>query len=92
MRKSENPRKKYDAVFDDGRVVSFGAIHPDGRPYIDYTTGATDSQRERYLARHRHREDWDDPYSPGALSARILWGESRSLQANLNAYRKRFRL
>ena len=87
IRKSENPKKKYDAIFDDGRIVSFGAAG-----YTDYTLGASDTQRERYLARHRSTEDWNNPYSPGALSARILWGESRSVETNLASYRKHFRL
>lgn len=36
LRISHNKKKKYDAVFDDGHIVSFGAIRPDGTPYEQY--------------------------------------------------------
>ena len=87
IRKSLNPKKKFDAIFDDGEVVSFGAAG-----YTDYTLGASETQRDRYIARHRVAEQWNDPRSPGALSRYILWGDSRSIQQNLKSYRKRFNL
>jgi hypothetical protein len=33
FRVSSKPTKKYDAVFDDGRIVSFGSFKRDGTPY-----------------------------------------------------------
>ena len=91
IRKSHNRLKKYDAVFDDGTVTSFGGVHADGTPYGDYTTGTTDQQREAYIARHSAMEDFDNYKSAGSLSYWILWN-TRDINKNLNIYRKRFNL
>jgi hypothetical protein len=36
FRISQRKGKKYDAVFADGRVVSFGGLRGDGKPYAQY--------------------------------------------------------
>lgn len=87
---SSNRLKKYDAVFDDGKVVSFGARHENGMPYDDYLNSGNRMKRDAYIARHRVNEDWTDPYTAGTLSRYILWGNSRSLRENILDYRKRF--
>lgn len=87
---SANREKKYDAVFEGGKVVSFGGRRENGIPYDDYLNSGNRMKRELYLARHRVNEDWTDPYAAGTLSRYLLWGDSRSLSANLAAYRKRF--
>ncbi len=87
---SANREKKYDAVFDDGKVVSFGGRRENGVPYDDYLNSGNRMKREAYIARHRVNEDWTDPTSAGTLSRYLLWGDSRSLSRNLAAYRKRF--
>ena len=89
--KSRNKLKKYDAIFDDGTIVSFGGVHPDGRPYGDYTTGTSDAQREAYIARHSAMEDFNKYKTAGSLSYWILWN-TRDIEKNLNIYRKRFNL
>jgi hypothetical protein len=86
---SRNRLKKYDAVFDD-RIVSFGARRENGVPYDDYTTTGNRMKRELYLARHSVNENWNDPYSAGALSRWLLWGPSRSLATNVRLFRERF--
>lgn len=87
---SANRLKKYDAIFDDGKVVSFGGRRENGVPYDDYLTTGNRMKRESYIARHRVNEDWTDPYSAGTLSRYILWGDSRALSRNIADYRKRF--
>ena len=87
---SANPLKKYDAVFEGGKVVSFGGRRENGVPYDDYLNSGNRMKREAYIARHRVNEDWTDPTSAGTLSRYLLWGESRKLSENLAAYRKRF--
>ena len=82
--------KKYDAVFDDGRVVRFGGRRENGVPYDDYLSTGNRMKREAYIARHRVNEDWTDPYAAGTLSRYLLWGDSRSLSRNLADYRRRF--
>ena len=78
--------KKYDAVFEDGKVVPFGAAGMD-----DYTKTGDKEQRERYRTRHAKDLKTNDPQKPGYLSYYLLWGDSTSLTANLTAYRKRFK-
>lgn len=89
LRRSRNPAKKWDAVFDypDGhsKTTSFGA-----RGMSDYTKHKDVTRRARYLKRHGHMgEDWTDPTTAGALSRWILWNKP-SLKSSLSDYKKRF--
>ncbi len=88
--KSTKPEKKLMAVFqlDNGRsrTTHFGSAG-----MADYTKTKNKEQRERYLNRHRRRENWNAPMSAGALSRWILWNkETRG--ASITAYKKRFKL
>jgi hypothetical protein len=86
---STTSRKRFTAVYADGRKVSFG--QPGATTYAD---GASEEKRASYLARHNPavtREDWDNPYTAGALSRWILW-EKPSIGEGLRAYRLRFGL
>jgi hypothetical protein len=81
---SKKEGKKWDAVFDDGKVVSFGAAG-----YEDYTMHRDEERRERY--RKRHAKDLgEDVRTPGYLSYYVLWGDSTSRQKNLLDYQRRF--
>jgi hypothetical protein len=88
LRKSLKPAKKYDAVFitdkDREKVISFGAAG-----MSDFTIHHDEERKERYLNRHRKREHWDKPDTPGALSRYILWNK-KTLKASLQDYKKRF--
>jgi hypothetical protein len=75
--RTPSTEKKYKlvATFDDGTRVTFGA-----KGCMDFTLyHARDGlhvaakKRKAYIARHRVREDWNDPTSRGALSRFILW-------------------
>jgi len=89
--------KKMQAVFfekgKDGKMkkkktVAFGA-----KNYLDWTAGATKEQRDRYRKRHTNsREDHNNPMTAGSLSFHILWGSSKSKQANIRAFKNRFNL
>lgn len=87
---SAKAEKKYDAVFqtDAGRTktVSFGA-----KGMSDYTIHKDPVRKERYLNRHRAREDWNKPDTAGALSRYILWNLP-TFTASVADYRKRFNL
>ncbi len=91
--KSPLKRKKYRAIFfENGEEVKhtdFGAKRESGEPYDDYTTHGDDERKERYLARHEPREDWDDPFSAGALSRWVLWNK-KSLRKSWEDYKDRF--
>lgn len=88
---SKVQNKKLTAIFYDGdkriRTINFGQAGAS-----DYTQHKDASRRERYLARHRAREDWDDPMTAGALSRWLLWGDSTNIQTNIREFKKRFGL
>jgi len=81
--------KKYNAIFtiDCGKIltVPFGA-----RGYSDYTTIKSEKKKTMYLNRHYKNEDWDNPFSAGALSRWILWGPYTNLEKNIIAFKNRF--
>jgi hypothetical protein len=77
---------KLVAKFDDGKVVKFGSFG-----YDDYTQTGDKKQKRNYLARHRAREDWTDPQTPGALSRWILWNKP-SLDESIEHYVKKFKM
>lgn len=91
VRKSHNPAKKWDAIFEypDGhtKTTSFGA-----RGMSDYTKHKDKTRKARYLKRHSGMgEDWNDPTTAGALSKWILWNKP-SFTSSLADYKRRFRL
>jgi hypothetical protein len=89
--KSHLPAKKYDAIFtfNDGKTktVPFGAAG-----YSDYTIHHDKERRQRYIARHRNSEQFNDPMTAGSLSKWILWGASTSIRENIRDFKKRFNL
>ena len=86
---SEKPEKKLVATFEhDGRTkrTHFGAKGMD-----DYTLTHDKDQRDRYRSRHR-KDLKGDPTAAGELAWHILWGESTSRSANIQAYKRKFNL
>lgn len=98
IEKSSLPKYKYTAVFclcpgkDGGNCEKpqKKEIHFGASGYSDYTLGASDGDRLNYIARHRVAENWDDPLTAGALSRYILWGTSRSIKDNIEAFKAKF--
>jgi hypothetical protein len=87
--KSDRTEKKYKAVFyDDNRkkilTTNFGQSGAN-----DYTKTHDDEAKQRYIARHKNNENWNDPFSPGALSYYILWTE-KSMAKAYNKYLAKF--
>ena len=77
--KSHNPTKKYDAVLThNGRrkVIPFGQAGA-----LDYLRTKDPARRQRYLTRHRQREDWANPLTPGFWSRWYLWEKPTAAQA-----------
>lgn len=81
---------KYTAYFetDEGKEkrVHFGAVG-----YSDFTKHKDEERKQRYIDRHREREDWGDPTTPGALSRYILWNKP-TIAASVADYKRRFNL
>lgn len=82
---SKRPAKKYEAVFSNGKSVHFGL-----RGSNTYLDNGDKTKRENYLNRHKKNENWNDPYSAGALSAFITWGNTTNLQSNIKEFNRRF--
>lgn len=77
--------KRFMITFQNGTVVHFGL--KGGTTYID---SGDKVKRKNYLARHKVNEDWSDPYSPGALSRYLLWGDSTDLETNHRKFMRLF--
>ena len=90
LEKATDGIHKYVATFEsDGREkhVKFGA-----KGYTDYTLSnpaVREERKRRYLTRHKAREDWSSPDTPGALSRWILWNKP-TVSASLRDYKQRF--
>jgi hypothetical protein len=66
--------------------VHFGAVG-----YTDFTKSRDEQKKEAYLARHKARENWNDPTTAGALSRWILWNKP-TLAASIKDFKQRFKL
>lgn len=82
---------KYVAHFilDTGRdkKVKFGA-----KGYTDFILSGGDKERRlRYLNRHKDKEDWSNPLTPGSLARWILW-EEPTLHKAVQKFVERFDL
>lgn len=85
IQKSTRAGKRFMATYANGKVVHFGQAG--GQTYIDHGDKA---KREAYLARHKKRENWNDPFSAGALSRWLLWGDSTNMETNHQAFMSKF--
>lgn len=78
--------KKYQVVLSNGKTVKFGA-----RGYSDYTVHKDPKRMQRYLTRHRSRETWNDPKTPGFWSRWLLWS-APTLTGAKSVIKKKFGL
>ena len=95
---SEDGKTKYTAYFFDSRgkylkKTSFGALGYGDYPHYHrfHSANVANKQKEKYIARHKAREDWSDPKGRGTLSAYILWNKP-TLKASIHDYAKQFNL
>ena len=91
IKPSTQKDKKLMAIFydDDGKkkkTTHFGA-----KGMSDFTIHKDKERKQRYLDRHKKRENWNDYMSAGALSRWILWNKP-TLKASIADYKKRFEL
>ena len=85
IQKSTRAGKRFMATYANGKVVHFG--QEGGKTYIDE---GDKIKRENYLARHKKRENWNNPFSAGSLSRYLLWGDSTNMETNHQAFMKKF--
>ena len=82
---SNKKDKRYTATFKDGKKISFGS--KGAKTYVD---SATQQTKDAWIARHKVRENWNDPKTAGSLAKHILWGNSKSLKENIKTFKKKF--
>jgi hypothetical protein len=89
--RSPNPKKKWRATFllDNGKEkhTDYGDATME-----DYTQHHDKERREAYRARHKKDLRTNDPTRAGYLSYYVLWGDYKSVESNLNDYKRRFNL
>jgi len=90
IKPSTSKGKKYMAIFFDGdkkvKTTHFGSAG-----MSDFTKHGDEERKQRYLDRHRARENWNDKFSAGALSRWILWNK-KTLISSIADYKSRFNL
>jgi len=88
--KADNPAKKFKVYVETktGRIkkVQFGAAG-----MSDYTKHKDPERKQRYINRHKKRENWKDPTTAGFWSLWVLWNLP-SLKQSLEATKRKFRL
>ena len=70
IKPSKKSDKKFDAVIDGKKTVSFGSAQ-----HSDFTKHKDPERKQRYLDRHKARENWNDPTTAGALSKFVSWNK-----------------
>ncbi len=85
IRPSKKKDKKYDAVIDGKKTVSFGA-----KGYSDYTIHKDPERKKRYDQRHKKNENWNDPTTAGFYAKHVLWNRP-TLQESVKDINKRFK-
>ena len=84
---SKNKNKKFDAVIDGKKTVSFGASG-----YSDYTKHKDNDRKNKYIDRHKSNEDWTKSgiRTAGFYSKHILWNKP-TIESSLNDLNKKYK-
>ena len=82
--KSKKPNKKFDAVIDKTKTVSFGQ-----KGYSDFTIHKDEDRRDRYIKRHKTNENWNDPTTAGFYSRWVLWNKP-TMKESITDLNKKF--
>ena len=87
IKKSSNNNKKFDAIIDGKKKISFGASG-----YSDYTKHKDNDRKNRYIDRHKSNEDWTKSgiRTPGFMSKNLLWNKP-TLEASIKDLNKKYK-
>lgn len=83
--------KKYRAIFYDKNDNILNQTDFGAKGYEDYTIHKDDDRKQNYISRHKKRENWNNPFSAGALSRWVLWHKP-TLKESWEDYKKKFKL
>ena len=92
IEKSSKPDKKWVAEFFDSTTMRTKHRHFGQKGADDFTITGDVDQRTRYRARHKKDLDTTDPTKAGVLAWYVLWGEHKSISANVRAYKNKFKV
>ena len=70
IKPSNKPDKKYDAIIDGKKTISFGQAGAS-----DFTKHKNEERKNRYILRHQKNEHWNDAKTAGFYSRWILWNK-----------------
>lgn len=90
IKKSSRKDKKLMASFYKNEKI-IKTIHFGANGYSDFTIHKNNERKQRYINRHKKRENWENPCTAGSLSRYILW-ENPSLSKSIEFYTHRFKL
>ena len=90
IKKASDGKHKFVAVVRVGatkKTIPFGA-----KGMSDYTIHHDKERRQRYITRHKAREDWTKSgrLTAGFYSKHLLWGPTPSLKNNLEIVLRRY--
>ncbi len=91
IKKSPIPSKKLRAFFSDGTHTDFGAKGYQNYGGVGKERHLDEERKRKYISRHKKRENWNNPKTPGSLSRWVLWNK-KTLKASIADYKKRFKL
>ena len=77
--------KKFDAIINNKKTIPFGQ-----KGASDFTINKNEDQKNRYINRHKKRENWNDPMTAGFFSKNILWNKT-SLNESIKDTNRRFK-
>lgn len=88
---SKREDKKLVAIFytDDGKKVK--TTHFGAKGMSDFTKHGDPERKNKYIKRHKARENFEDFLTAGSLSRYVLW-EKKDLEASKKFYANRFNL
>ena len=87
---SKKEGKKYTAIFYDDNKKKVKTTHFGSAGMSDYTIHKDPERKQRYLDRHRARENWNKFMSAGSLSRYILWNKP-TINESIKDYVKKFK-
>ena len=91
IEKGTAKNKKWKAIFYDDQGKKIRTVQFGSKGMSDFTINKDKERKQRYLDRHRKRENWNDPMTAGALSRWLLWNKP-TLEGSIKDFKKRFKL
>lgn len=81
-------KHKFFIITNEGHKVKFGA-----KGYEDFTIHKDEKRKERYIARHKKREEiyWNNPNTKSYWSLHLLWNKP-TLEASYRDIKKHLKL